>query len=58
MKDRLGLGIDFEADGDQIVDYEGTKLLLAEENLAGNFEELSIDVEETPDGAKLVINKV
>ena len=52
------MGIDIEAAGDQIVDYEGTKVLLAGENVAGNFERLSIDVEEIPDGARLVINKV
>jgi Fe-S cluster assembly iron-binding protein IscA len=51
---KLGLGIDIEAPGDHIVEYEGIKILLVEPELANNHE-VTLDVDETPEGTELVI---
>ena len=53
---RLGLGVDIEAPGDQIIEYEGTQVLLIEPDLAINYTGITLDVDDTPDGAELVIS--
>ena len=53
----IGLGIDIEAPGDRVVEYEGTKVLVVEPKLANNLQGITIDVDETPDGAELVIRE-
>ena len=52
---RLGLGIDIEAPDDQVVEYEGTKLLIVESGLASNLKRVTLDIDDTPDGVELVI---
>lgn len=52
---RLGLGIDIEAPDDQVVEYEGTKLLIVESGLASNLKCVTLDVDDTPEGVELVI---
>jgi Fe-S cluster assembly iron-binding protein IscA len=52
---QLGLGIDIEMPGDEIVEYEGSKLLLVEQGLANNLENIAIDVEDSNEGSQLVI---
>ena len=52
---KLGLGIDIEAPEDQVVDYEGEKLLIVEPELASNLKRITLDVDDTPDGVELVI---
>ncbi len=52
---QLGLGIDIAMPGDEVVEYEGSKLLLVESELAGSLENLAIDVEECAEGSQLVI---
>ena len=54
---QLGLGIDVEQEGDNVVEFEGTKVLLVEEGLAVSLVGLTMDVEETAEGPKLVLNK-
>ena len=51
----LGLGIDIEAPGDQILKYEGLKVLVVEPGLATNLKGVTLDVEDSADGAELVI---
>jgi Fe-S cluster assembly iron-binding protein IscA len=51
----IGLGIDIEAPGDQVVEYEGTKVLVIEPKLANNLQGVTIDVDETPEGPELVV---
>ena len=53
---QLGLAIDVEREGDQAVEHEGSKLLLVEKDMADTLQEITIDVEEAPEGAKLVIS--
>jgi hypothetical protein len=52
---QLGLGIDIEEQGDQILEYEGTKVLLVCTELATSLKQVTLDVDDTPEGAKLVI---
>jgi len=52
----LGLGIDIELSGDRVVEYEGTKVLIIESELATNLKGITLDVDDTPEGAELVIS--
>jgi Fe-S cluster assembly iron-binding protein IscA len=52
---RLGFGIDIEMPGDQVVEYEGSKLLVVEAELANSLENMAIDVEDSDEGGRLVI---
>ena len=51
----LGMGVDTESAGDEVVEYEGKPVLVIEPRLANTHEEITIDVDETADGAELVI---
>ena len=52
---QLGLGIDVENPGDEVVEFEGSKVLMVEKNLAANLTGVTLDVEDTEEGAKLVL---
>jgi len=52
---KLGLGIDLAEPGDKVVEYEGTRLLTVAPALATSVKRVTIDVEDTPQGAELVI---
>ena len=54
-KGELGLGIDIEMPGDRKVEYDGLAVLVVEEKLAKNLHNVTIDVDETPEGNELVI---
>jgi len=54
---KLGLGVDIEAPGDRIVEYEGRKVLIVEPELAKNIQGVTLDVDDTPKGVELVISK-
>jgi Fe-S cluster assembly iron-binding protein IscA len=54
---RLGLGIDIETKDDHIIEYNGTKLLIVEPELATNHKQITLDVDDTPDGVELVISE-
>ena len=47
--------LDSEVPGDQVLESDGAKILLAEPALALLFEEATLDVRDTPDGPKLVV---
>jgi len=51
----LGLGIDIEMPGDELVEYDGSAVLVVEKGLAGNIEGITLDVDDTPNGTELVI---
>ncbi len=53
---KLGLGIDIDAPGDRVVEYEGIKVLIVEPGLATNLKGVTLDVDDTPEGAELVIS--
>ena len=52
----LGIGIDIEMPGDYIVECEDRKVLVVEPELADNLNEITLDVDETPEGTELVID--
>ena len=52
----IGLGIDIEAPGDRVVEYQGTRVLIIEPELATNLTGITLDVESTPAGAELAIS--
>ena len=54
---QLGLGVDIEREDDQVVEHDGSKVLIVENGLADSLSEVSLDVEDTPEGPKLVIAK-
>jgi len=54
---KLGLGIDIESPGDKIVEYDGIRLLVVEPGLADSVVGITLDVDDTPEGAQLVISE-
>jgi len=57
-KGELGLSIDIETPNDQVVEYEGSKVLLVEEKMAASLEGLTLDVVDTSEGPALTITQV
>ena len=55
---KLGLGIDLEAKGDQSVEYDGKKVLIIDSGLATKVKKITLDVNDTLDGAELVISEL
>lgn len=53
---QLGLAIDMERDGDKTVEHEDFRVLVVEKDLANALQGITIDVEETSEGARLVIS--
>jgi len=53
---QLGLGVDIEQPGDKAVKYEGDILLLVEKSLASSLKDVTLDVDDTPQGPELVIS--
>ena len=51
----IGLGIDIEAPGDQVLEYDGTRVLICEPVFAASLKGITLDVDDTPEGAELVI---
>jgi Fe-S cluster assembly iron-binding protein IscA len=51
----LGLGIDIEEAEDQVIKYRGARILVVNRKLAQKLKNITVDVDKTPDGAKLVI---
>jgi len=51
--DRFALNIDVEEPGDQVVKYEGSKVLLVDKELASALQRTTIDIEDTPEGPRL-----
>ena len=52
---RLGLGIDIEAKDDEVVECDGIKLLLIQSGLASRLNDVTLDVDDTPQGPELVV---
>ena len=54
---QLGIVLDREAEGDQVVEHEGAKVLLVASELAPTVDGVTLDVQDTPDGPKLAVSK-
>ena len=50
----LGLVLDTEAEGDQVIEHEGSKVLLIGQEAIDIVDRLTIGVEDTAEGKKLV----
>lgn len=55
--EQFGFVLDNEAEGDQVVEYKGSKVLLVDPDLAPVVDEATLDVQDTPEGPKLVVSK-
>ena len=53
----FGIVLDREAEGDLVVEHEGAKALLVASELAPVVETVTLDVQDTPEGPKLVMSK-
>ena len=56
-KTHLGLVPDREAEGDQVVEHKGVKVLLVASELAPAVDGITLDVQDTAEGQKLVVSK-
>jgi Fe-S cluster assembly iron-binding protein IscA len=54
---QLGLVLGREGYGDQIVEHEGAKVLLVAPELAPVVDGITLDVQDTADGPKLVVTR-
>lgn len=54
---QLGIVLDREAEGDQVVEHEGAKVLLVASGLVPVVDGVTLDVQDTPDGPKLAVSK-
>jgi Fe-S cluster assembly iron-binding protein IscA len=52
----IGLGIDIEAPNDHVVEYKGTRVLIIEPELAANLTGITLDIDEKPAGAELILS--
>ena len=52
---QFGLVPDREVQGDQVVEHEGSKVLLVASELAHAVDGLTLDAQDTPDGPKLAV---
>ena len=52
---RYGIVVDKEQEGDQVVQHEGAKMLLIDEEVAGLLEEKTIDCLETTEGGPRLV---
>ena len=55
--DQIGLGIDIELPGDNVVEYQGSRVLVVESGLASRLEGIILDVDDTPQGPRLVLDE-
>ena len=53
---KLGLDIDIEMPGDELVKYDGSTVLVIERGLAASLKGVTLDVEDSVKGSELVIN--
>ena len=52
---RIGLGIDIEMPGDEVVECDGTKVLVVERDLAASLDGLTIDAEDNGGSSELIL---
>jgi Fe-S cluster assembly iron-binding protein IscA len=54
---QFGISLDSESEGDQVVEYEGSKVLLVAPALSNVLEGRTMDVHDAEEGPKLYITK-
>jgi len=55
--ENFGLALDRRAEGDQVIEYEGSKVLPIGEDVADLADKLILSVEDAAEGPKLVVLK-
>lgn len=55
QKVKMALG--GEEPGDQVIEHQGTKVLMVPSELTPMFDDITLDVEDSEDGPKLVVQK-
>ena len=53
---KLGLGVDIEMPGDELVKYDGSTVLVIERGLMANLKGVTLDVADNAKGSELVIH--
>jgi|FLYL01.1.fsa_nt_gi Fe-S cluster assembly iron-binding protein IscA len=53
--DGLGLALDEERDGDQVISHDDKKILVVDNEISQALDGATIDAVETPEGARLVL---
>jgi Fe-S cluster assembly iron-binding protein IscA len=51
----FALNVDIELPCDQVVEHEGSKVLLVEQALADSLDGVTLDVQDTADGPELIV---
>lgn len=54
---QLGLILDHEQPGDNVIEHEGAKVFAIESDLASHLDGVTLDVEETPEGFMLMLRQ-
>ena len=54
---QLGLVMDNVAEGDKVIEYEGTPVLVIEDHFASHLEGVSLETEDTPEGPELMLRQ-
>lgn len=54
---QFGIALDVESEGDQVVEYEGDKVLLIASAMSTVLESRTLDVQDTEEGPRLVISQ-
>ena len=54
---QFGIVLDVESEGDQVVEYDGDKVLLVAPALATVLEGRTLDVQDTEEGPRLIISQ-
>jgi|SwirhisoilCB2_FD_contig_81_1368820_length_423_multi_15_in_0_out_0_1 hypothetical protein len=52
---QLGLVLDAPKEGDQIIEYEGKNVLMVSEPVAAQFDGVTLDTTDTPEGKRLTL---
>lgn len=52
----FGLALDKEVEGDQVIEYEGSKVLVIDKKAADLTNSVTLDLQDTPEGQKLVVS--
>ena len=52
----LGIGIDIEAPSDHVVEYEGSRVLVVDHELATSLRGITLDVDDASEVSELVIS--
>lgn len=53
----LGLALGREEAGDQVVEYGGYKVLLVSRDMASHVDRITLDMDDTPEGLKLLVQR-